>query len=240
MLASQFYEKEITCPICLTKFNVIIVKANKCIPIGKDEDFRQIYQDVTPFFYDIWSCPSCHYSAPKNIFHTVKPAETVAIAEVLAKSKLKINPLGERESEDALICYKLALLCMSYRKIPASSIAGILQKTAWIYRLQKNEALEQEYMNKAIKYYEEAYSTERFPIGGMSEIRLGYIIGELHRRTKHYPEAIQYFSKLVHHPLANSEPAILKMARDQWAKAKEEYNLVKNGGEDDAAAVEEE
>lgn len=234
MLASLFYEKEVTCPICLTQFQMIIVKANKCVPIGKDEDFRQVYDEVTPYFYDVWVCPSCHYAAPKNIFPTVTHDETLAIAEVLSKSKLKLNPLGERETEAALTCYKLALLCMSYRKVPASAIASACLRTAWIYRTLRDEASEQEYLRKAIKFYEEAFGTERFPIAGLSEIRLAYILGELYRRIKNYPESIQWFSKTVKNPMANTEPAILKMARDQWTMAKEQYNEEKNAVEETA------
>jgi hypothetical protein len=40
-------------------------------------------------------------------------------------------------------------------------------------------------------------------------------------------------------PLVSSEPAILKMARDQWALAKEEYDKVKGASEESAATSEE-
>lgn len=238
MLASLFYEKEVSCPICLTSFHTITIKANKNIPIGKDADFRQIYADVTPYFYDVWVCPSCHYAAPKALFLTVKHDETIAIAEVLSKSKLKLNPLGEREPHNALLCHKLALLCLSYRNIPASAIAGLCLKTAWIYRILRDPQ-ELEYLQKAIRYYEEAYTAERFPIAGLTEIRLQYLLGELYRRVKNYPQSIQWFGKVVMSPLASSEPAILKMARDQWALAKEEFDKVK-GVSDESAATDEE
>lgn len=239
MLANLFYEKEVNCPICLVSFQTITIKANKNIPIGKDADFRQIYADVTPYFYDVWVCPSCHYAAPRTIFLTVKPEETIAIAEVLSKNKRKIDPLGERTPHDALLCHKLALLCLSYRHIPASTIAALCLKTAWIYRIL-HDPQETEYLHKAIRYYEEAYSAERFPIAGLTEIRLQYLLGELYRRIKDFPQSIHWFGKAVMSPLAPSEPAILKMARDQWAIAKGEYNIVKGASEELAIAGEEE
>jgi uncharacterized protein (DUF2225 family) len=238
VLASLFYEKEVSCPVCLSSFQTITIKANKNIPIGKDADFRQIYADVTPYLYDVWVCPSCHYAAPKAIFHTVKHEETLAIAEILSKNRRKLNPLGEREPHDALLCYKLALLCVSFRNVPASTIAGLCLKTAWIYRLTRDPQ-EKEYLQKAIRYYEEAYAAERFPIAGLTEIRLQYLLGELYRRVRNFPQSIQWFGKVVMSPLASSEPAILKMAREQWGLAKEEYDLVKGASEESASTSEE-
>lgn len=238
MLASLFFEKEVTCPICLTPFNIVVVKSNKVIPVGRDADFRQIYPDLTPYFYDIYVCPSCHYAAPKSIFDTVKHDEVLAIAEVLSKSKLQIDPLGEREPIDAITCYKLALLCMSYRNVPNSTIAGVCLKTAWVYRVMRDPR-EIDYLKKAIHYYKEAYANERFPIAGLSENRLSYLLGELSRRAKDYPEAIQWFSKVVMSPSASNEPAILKMAREQWGITKQEYDRDRGTVEEESAATSE-
>lgn len=226
MLTNQFYEKEATCPVCLTTFNAVVIKSNKCIPSGKDSDFRFIYKDVTPYLYDIWVCPECHYAAPKNIFNKIKEEEVLKIAEVLSKGHLRLNPLGEREFSEALLCNKLALLCMSYRKVPVSLIAGVCLKTAWIYRTLK-DPLESDYLHKAIRFYKEAYSSERFPITGLSEPRLAYLIGELSRRLHDYQEAIYWFNKAVSSPMSSAEPAIVKMARDQWSLAKEQYGGLK-------------
>ncbi|AZR73579.1 hypothetical protein BBF96_09365 [Anoxybacter fermentans] len=227
MSNNPFYKKKVTCPICLIEFETTLVKSHKCIPSDRDTDFCNYYSDVIPYLYDIWVCPQCYYAAPKSIFNKIKKDEINAIAEILAKSNLKLNPLGERKPKQALIYFKLALLCMSYREVPASTIAGVCLKTAWIYRLLKDSEKEEEYLKKAIKFYKKAFSTESFPIGNLTEIHLIYLLGELHRRIKEFPEAIQWFDKVVKNPLASTEPAIVKMARDQWALAKKEYDQFK-------------
>ncbi len=224
MSKNAFFLKEATCPICLTEFLATTVRPNRCIPQGKEADFHYKYSGVIPYLYDIWVCPECHYAAPKSIFNTVKHDEITKIAEILSKTKLPIDPLGERTHQQAITYFKLALLFMSYRKVPTSLIAGVCLKTAWIYRDLEDTTNEQEYIHKAIQFYEEAYSTERFPIGNLSEVRVAYLLGELHRRVGEYGEAVRWFDKAVNNPKSFAEPAIVKMARDQWSYAKEQYN----------------
>ncbi len=196
-MSNPFYEKEVTCPICLTPFNATIVKSNKCISSGKDTDFRYIYSKVTPYLYDIWVCPQCYYAASKTIFDKLKPEEVNNIAQILATNNINMNPLGERSIQKALICNKLALLSLSYRKVPASTIAGICLKTAWMYRILKKTANERTFLSKALFYYEEAYSTEHFPIGGLTQLRATYLLGELNRRLDNYAESIRWFNQAV-------------------------------------------
>ena len=112
---------------------------------------------------------------------------------------------------------------MAYRKVSNTLIAGVCLKTAWIYRQLKDEN-EYEYIKKAIKYYEDAYSVERFPVGKLTELRVAYLLGELNRRIESFSESIRWFDIAVRNPRAHSEPVIVRMARQQWAIAKEEYD----------------
>lgn len=227
MLTTQFLAKDVTCPICLNRFKATSIRASKCIPSGKDTDFRQIYNGLTPYLYDIWVCPECNYSSPKSVFDEVKPGEIKKIAEVLASSNLKLDLNKERTFESSLIYFKVSLLLMSYRKVANVLIAGVCLKTAWIYR-QLNDENEFEYLKKAIKYYEKAYSIERFPIAKLTELRVTYLLGELNRRVKNYSEAIRWFDIAVRNPKASAEPVIVRIARQQWAIAKEQYDKSKN------------
>lgn len=224
MSKNVFLMKKTTCPICLTEFLATTVRRSKCIPRGKESDFHSIYSDVIPYHYDTWVCPECHYAAPKSVFNKITPEEVNKLAEVLSKSTLAIDPLGERTAQQAITLFKLSLLCMSYRKLPASLIAGVCLKTAWIYRDLKDNENEMKYLLRTIKYYTEGYSLESFPIGSLSEVRLAYLVGELYRRVGDFPTAIRWFGKAVNHPKAFLEPVIVKMARDQWSYSKEEYN----------------
>lgn len=227
MAKNIFIYKKTTCPICLTGFSATTVRASKCIPQKKETDFHYIYSDIIPYLYDIWVCPECHYAAPKSVFNQITRQEIYQLAEILAKCTLALEPLGERTPQQAITFFKLTLLCMSYRTLPASLIAGVCLKTAWIYRDLEDQENEIVYLLRAIKFYTEAYSTESLPIGSLSEIRLAYLIGELYRRVGDYPTAIRWFDKAVNNPKACLEPAIVKMARDQWSYAKTAYQTNK-------------
>ncbi|MCK4260711.1 MAG: DUF2225 domain-containing protein [Halanaerobiales bacterium] len=225
-MSNHFYKKKVTCPICLTPFHATVVKSNKCVSSGKDSDFRYIYPNITPYLYDIWVCPQCFYASPKGVFNEIKPNEVNKIAQILATHQINMNPLGERKLETALISNKLALLTLSYRKVPASTIAGVCLKTAWIYRMLKNTKNERIYLEKALSYYEEVYSTEHFPIGGLTHLRAAYLIAEINRRLDNYEESIRRFDQVVRSPLAKSEPLIVRMARDQWSLAKKQLDKI--------------
>ena len=222
-----FLLKKTTCPICLSEFLATTVRSNKCIPQKKESDFHNIYSDVIPYLYDIWVCPECHYAAPKSVFNKLTHQEINQLAEILAKNTLTLEPLGERTPQQAITFFKLTLFCMSYRKLPASLIAGVCLKTAWVYRDLEDQENEIIYLLRSIKYYTEAYSTESLPIGLLSEVRLAYLIGELYRRVGDYPTAIRWFDIAVNHPKACLEPAIVKMARNQWSYAKTSYKKKK-------------
>lgn len=224
MAKNPYYQKEVTCPVCLTEFETTAVRPNRCIPNGRDSDFCQHYPDANPYFYDSWVCPECHYASPKSIFNDLKKSEVNTIAKILANSELNLSPTGQRDLEQAIIYNKLALLFLSYRDVTNGIIAGITLKTAWLFRLKEDKDQEKEYLEKALGFYKEAYSKERLPIGGLNEVKITYLLGELSRRIGNYKEAIKWFDKTVNNPLASTQPALVKMARDQWALTKDLYD----------------
>ena len=77
-------------------------------------------------------------------------------------------------------------------------------------------------MAKACQCYEQATIKERFPIGGMTEITVEYIIGELYRRTGKLDQALSYLGKVVGDPRAKLEKRIHEMAKDAWHTAREQ------------------
>jgi uncharacterized protein (DUF2225 family) len=69
---------------------------------------------------------------------------------------------------------------------------------------------------------------------GMSEIKLTYLIGELHRQLGDYNQALRYFSRVVEHPMKASEPQMVRTARDQWQMMREEMKRQREAAEQEA------
>jgi len=69
------------------------------------------------------------------------------------------------------------------------------------------------FLSQAITGFEQAYNSERFPISGMDEYTLMYLLGELNRRTGKNTEALKWFGKVITNPVIKQ--SLKDMARDQ-------------------------
>ena len=105
--------------------------------------------------------------------------------------------------------------------MPASHIASLELRLAWLYREKEMVDEEMEMMKRAVKDYEAAFMREQTPIGNLTEITLTYLIGELNRRLGHYDESLSYLSRVVSNPQAKNEKRILEMARDAWQQVRD-------------------
>jgi len=105
--------------------------------------------------------------------------------------------------------------------LPASHIASLEMRLAWLYREKEMASEEQDMLNKAVEAYKAAFLKEKMPIGNLTEVTLTYSIGELLRRTGNIEEALSYLGRVVSNPQAKNEKRMLDMAREAWHVARE-------------------
>ena len=105
--------------------------------------------------------------------------------------------------------------------LPASHVASLTLRLAWLYREKQMVAEEQEMLQKAIDAYKAAFMKEKMPIGNLSEVTLTYLIGELLRRVGNFEEALSYLGRVVSNPQAKNEKRILDLAREAWHEARD-------------------
>ncbi|MFZ5351608.1 MAG: DUF2225 domain-containing protein [Bacillota bacterium] len=225
-MSEALYEKEIKCPICNNKFKTMKVRKNACIVDKKDSDFCTHYKNHNPIFYEIFVCPFCGYSASESSFEDLTKNEVQRLKEVFSGFRVSRSFCDERNISDAIDSFKLALYTSKSKEAKDSIIAGTCLKIAWLYRYL-GDAKERTFIEYALENYVKAYNVEDFPIGSFDEITMQYIMGELSRRLGKYDDAILWLSKAVSNPERSKNPRIEKMAREQWALAKEEYKKVK-------------
>ncbi len=195
--------------------------------ISMDTDFHMKYEGVEPNLYAVWVCPHCGYAAQDTSFSPLKETETAVLKKALAGKEVGINLQGERTVEQALASYKLAIYFGQLRKLPQSQIAGLFLKMAWLYRDMEDKEAEQVYLKEAVEHYMEAFSTERFPIGKMTENTMGYLIANLLDRIGKYDQAVQWLGKVVNQQ-SHGEAKVLDMARDLWHSLKEKRASAEN------------
>jgi uncharacterized protein (DUF2225 family) len=224
---SLLYNKEITCPVCDHLFKAATVKSSAYRMVKKDSDFFIRYSLINPYFYDVWVCNSCGYSAMKIDFYTIR---STGIEQVKKSITSKWHGRMYPEVYDVHIAierYKLALLNYVVTNAKSSKKAITCIKLAWMYRLidtpDANE-MEQMFLKEALDGLNDAYYAESFPLYGMDKYSAMYLIGELNRRIGHTENSLVWFSNVITTP--NVKQNLKELARDMKDCIREEAELL--------------
>ena len=219
------YDKTFECPVCGESFSSKIMKSGKARLLKTDQDLRPQYDGIDAAKYDVELCPHCGYAALSRYFTTVGSAQAKLIREHISQ-RVQLHPhTGDTYSyEEAVDRYKLALANAVVKRAKASEKAYICLKSAWLLRgyaesLEKEEeadrkklaelrAQEAEYLENAYNGFTEAMQTEDFPMCGMDEITVEYLIGVLAARFKKYDVASKMVAAILTSPTANTVPRI--------------------------------
>lgn len=230
------FDKTFTCPVCDQEFKSKMVKTGKVKLLSLDTDLRPVYQFMDPLKYDAIVCPTCGFAALNRFFKYVTSAQAQLIKKSISASFRGMKESGSIFTyDDALARHKLALVNAIVKKSKTSERAYTCLKTAWILRgkaehLPKNtpdynkqiedmEKEEMDFINKAYVGFDEAFSTETFPLCGMDESTMTLLMAELARRIGKYDEAGRWISRVLISKEANER--IKEKARDIKEKIKE-------------------
>lgn len=215
------YDKSFTCPVCDTEFRAKIMKTGKAKLLGTDQDLRARYEGIDSVKYDVELCPVCGYAALSRYFSNLGSAQAKLIKEKISMSVHITEYHDEIYSyEQAYERYQLALACAMVKKAKASEKAYICLKSGWLVRgwresLQdngkENETLveelkkqEDDYLQNAFRGFAEARKSESFPLCGMDEVTVDYLLAVLAIRFKKYEIASQLVAGILTSSSANA------------------------------------
>lgn len=206
------FDKNFTCPVCEEDFKAKTVKSGKVRLIGTDMDLRPKYENLDMLKYDVILCPHCGYASLTRYFKFIAPSQKKMIMETISKNfKAKTNESEVYTYEEALERYKLALANAIVKQAKASEKAYICLKAAWLLR-GKSESLssgtqkeemgkikteEEEFLKNAYEGFLAARQTETFPMCGMDEETVDYLIASLALRFKQYDVSTRLISTLL-------------------------------------------
>lgn len=206
------FPKSYECPVCYEKFKSLAVRAGKLRSIGQDDDLRPLYRGVDPIKYDAIVCPHCGYAALSRYFDRMMPHQgKILRAEV--KSKFKGMEISDTmySYDEALLRYKMVLMCDVVGGVKVSRRAYTCLKLGWVIRgkiesegpnlspeeLDKLHAEELECIQNAYDGYEKALSNEPFPMSGMDEQTVLCLMAELAFKLEKYRESLMMISRIV-------------------------------------------
>ncbi len=220
------YEKSYECPVCGSAFSSKIMKSSKARLVGADQDLRPRYEVIDSVKYDVVMCPICGYAALGNSFTHISPGQAKLIKENICSSvQITVYHNDTYSYEEALERYQLALASAMVKRAKASEKAFICLKSGWLLRgyaeslqnsqnsqenlenlaqLEEMKKQEEEYLENAYKGFMEARQTENFPMCGMDEITMDYLLSVLAMRFQHYDVAARLLSTVLTSPSASS------------------------------------
>ena len=214
------FDKTFPCPVCGNQFTERTMKSSKAKLIGTDVDLRARYENIDPLKYDVIACPSCGYAALSRFYKNITAPQAKLIKENISKNFTKIKRAQEYSYDDAIERYQLALANAVVKRSRASEKAYICLKMAWLVRgkmegydlnapdydevIAKSKADEAELLQSALEGFLAATSSETFPMCGMDEITVDYIIAVTAARFDKIDIAAKLISKILGSPSATS------------------------------------
>ena len=214
------FDKSYTCPVCNNEFHSKMIRTGKVKLLSADTDLRPKYQLVDSLKYDALVCPSCGYAALSRFFKFMMPAQAKLIRENITKNFSGLPKTGGTYTyDDAILRHQLALANAIVKKAKNSEKAYTCLKMAWLFR-GKRETLpketkdydkvvadlkkeEDDLLGKAYEGFMTAFSRESFPMCGMDEMTVTFLVAELARRTGKYEESGRWISKVLTSRSAN-------------------------------------
>lgn len=210
------FEKSFNCPVCDKSFKTKTVKTGKVKLISADTDLRPKYQHMDSLKYDVIACPHCGYAALNRFYNYMTSPQAKLIKENISASFKGLAAEGEVLSYDEAIArHKLALVNTIVKKGKISERAYTCLKTAWLLRGKAESLAEQEqteairkeiknlheeefeFIKNACDGFMEAFSKESFPLCGMDENTMMYLIADLARRSGRLEESSRWISRVL-------------------------------------------
>lgn len=222
------FEKSHTCPICGKEFKEPTVRSSKVRLLGSDQDLRPRYAQLELLKYDVVLCPDCGYTALGRYFDTLTQVQMKNIREkICAHYTARTEAKSVYTYDEALWRYQMALANAIVKGTKASEKAYICLKTAWLLRskaehlsedLPNYDALkkqcgeqETEFLRKALDGFIDARASEEYPMCGMDESTVDYLIAVTAARFERYDVASRLVVEVLH---STDNPRMKDRARE--------------------------
>ncbi|MCR5235658.1 MAG: DUF2225 domain-containing protein [Lachnospiraceae bacterium] len=214
--SSYILARSYTCPVCDKPFKSLAVKANRARVVSHDLDLRPNYEPVDSLKYTVISCPFCGYSARERNFPNITVNQKKMVRE---KVGAFFNPAPVMEDkkvysyEDALGRFQMAFATAMATVAKSSEKAYLCLYMSWLVRGQRNgltegdaaysikleeyRETEKELRSKALEGFIYARQTEDYPMCGMDQYTVDYIIAALFYKSREFDKAMKLLPEII-------------------------------------------
>jgi len=210
------FDKTHECPVCNSSFRERTLRNGKARLLGTDMDLRARFEGIEPLKYDVVLCPRCGFTALNRYFVPMPgPQRKNILEKISANCKYKQEAKNVYTFEEAISRYKIALMNAVVKPGKDSEKAYICLRAGWLVRsyvesleeenasadkIQEMKELEDEFLSNAYEGFANARQSEGYPMCGMDEPTVDYLLAALAIRCKQYPVASKIISSLLVSP----------------------------------------
>lgn len=220
---SFLLDKAIRCTVCDKVFKTKMIKNGRIKRMEPDLDLRPRFEGIDTLKYDVASCPYCGYTAMNRYFEHLTTGQIKMI-----KEKVCVNFKGSGETEPTIIDYdtaieryKLSLFNTLVKRGKDSEKAYTCLKLAWLFRgkaeemepsekdyeVKMKECKEQEeaFYQQAFEGFMKAVSAEMFPMCGMDQCTMDYLLATMAFHFQKYDVASKCIARIQGSPSASKK-----------------------------------
>ena len=226
------YTKDFACPVCRAAFQASVLRASK-LRLSHMEGLRPVYKDIEPLCYDIMMCTNCGYATFRDRFDIISEAQQDLLLEKIRMNYLNFMPAThniEISPMAAVEMYKYALLTACIKRTSLGEKAMLLIKLTWLYKIMEDEQNVAYFTKLSYEYLSKAFASERFPIFGMSEGAVTFLLASFASDLGDYSAAVKFLSEIIVNKELSSR--LRDLARDK----KDEINELKKACEENPDA----
>ncbi len=214
--------QQVTCPACQQQVAVNNQRFSRLRLVRVEEDFRHVFQNHEPLWYNVWVCCNCFYAHFHNRF--AQPLFSFHRDRVLAntldlKAQVPFCYTEPRQLDQVFVAYYLALQTLLSGKPDFPMLAKLWMNLTWLYRDAKDPAMEDLACRQAFHYVYRAYY-ESATLSQNQEQKLVYLMAGYYERYGNPKEARQYYHKAI--VRTGGDSGLTEKAYDHVARLKPE------------------
>ncbi|MGN0342842.1 MAG: DUF2225 domain-containing protein [Roseburia sp.] len=211
-------EKTVRCPVCDKTFKCIAMKTGKAKRMESDWDLRPRQQYIDGLKYDMSACPHCGYAALNRYFDHITTGQIKLIREQVCDNfqpTMLTSGIRVCSYDEAIEKHKLSLFNAVAKRARTSEKAYNCLIISWLLR-GKSEELGQDHpeyqtcVQEEEAFYKEAYeglvkavASESYPICGMDQNTMDYLLSAMSFHFKKYDVASKCLSRVLTSSTAN-------------------------------------
>ena len=220
---SFLLDKAVRCAVCDKVFKTKMIKSGRLKRLESDMDLRPRYEHIDTLKYSVISCPYCGYTAITRYFEHLSSMQVKMIKEKIC---VNFKPADNVEPtlidyDTAIERYKLALFNTIVKKGKNSEKAYTCLNLAWLLRGKREsldakdpkmaeqikECREQEeaFYAQAYEGFTKAVSTETYPMCGMDECTMDYLLATMAYHYKKYDVASKCIARILQSAAASKK-----------------------------------